>query len=122
MRSLIRARLGPRSGSDGLQALHQVVANPQWRAEPITLREVTVPPAAAQSGPDGIAVVMPRHDGALVLRALHQLLTAVWAAERVPEAWLLALYRKLDEKELPGDELAVFRRRRGCCVDHVYAC
>ena len=60
----------------------------------ITLAEVTTAVKTARAGraagPDGISINMVKRGGAVMVRALHVLMTALWRAERVPNAWLLA--------------------------------
>ena len=61
---------------------------------PIALAEVRRALAAAATGraagPDGLTVAMLRRGGAVMLRALLRLLSVMWRAEHVPDAWLMA--------------------------------
>ena len=60
----------------------------------LTLAEVRAALAAAHAGraagPDGFTVDMMQRGGPRMLHALHLLLSVMWSAERVPDAWLLA--------------------------------
>ncbi len=98
-------------------AVREEAARPSGSIGPldgdISLTEVRAALAAAHSGraagPDGFTIDMLKQGEAVMLRALHLLLQAMWRAERVPDAWLLAYLMPLHKGEGPRVEANSYR-------------